>query len=87
MQPGVDRIFNVFIGHTAAGFQIAQYRHAPVQFLQEAHQIGLGMGDLHVWTQRFQLVGWQLKIELATQIENGLRTNVAVKVAMDIGKR
>ncbi len=45
------------------------------------------MGDLHVRAQALQIVGRQGEIELATEVENGLRADVAVEMAVNVGKR
>ena len=40
VQAGVGGVFDVFVGHAAAGVQIAQHRHAPVQFCRKLTRSG-----------------------------------------------
>ncbi|MNH13201.1 hypothetical protein D3C79_727670 [compost metagenome] len=83
---GAQQIFHVFVGDPAAGVVIGQHGHAPVQFLQEGHQTRLVLDDLHVRAQGFQLIGRQLDVVQATQLENGLRTDVAIQMAVQVGQ-
>ena len=46
----------------------------------------LYLDDLHVGAQGFQLIGWQLDVVQATQLENGLRTDVAIQMAVQVGQ-
>ncbi len=87
MNTGTRRIFDIFQRNAAAGVKIAQHFDAPVELLQKTHQIGLVRGDLHVGTQRVKRAGGQREIKLAAEIENSLGTDIAIKVAVNIGKR
>ena len=86
MQAVARGIFHIFIRHAAAGFQRAEHLYAPVEFGEKAHQIRFIFGYLHVRAQRFQRIGGQGEIKLAAQVENSLRADVAVKMAMKVGK-
>ena len=69
-----------------AGVVVGQHGHTPVEFLQEGNQTRLVFDDLYVGAQRFQLKGGQLDIVLATQLEDGLRADVAVQMAVQVGQ-
>ncbi|MND63414.1 hypothetical protein D3C80_547240 [compost metagenome] len=83
---GTQQIFHILVGDPAAGIVISQHGHAPVQLLQEGHQTRLVLDDLHVGAQGLQLIGWQLDVVQATQLENGLRTDVAIQMAVQVGQ-
>ncbi|CCJ88443.1 hypothetical protein BN132_371 [Cronobacter turicensis 564] len=86
MQTVARGIFHIFVRHTAAGFERAEHLHAPVEFGEKAHQIRFVFGYLYVRAQRLQRIGGQGEIKLAAQVKNGLRADVAVKMAMEVGK-
>ncbi len=87
VQPVTCGIFHVLKRHATAGLQRGQHLDAPVQFCQEAHQIRFVSGHLDVRTQRFKRVGGQGKGKLTAKVKNGLRPDVAVKVAVNVGQR
>ncbi|EFJ54522.1 hypothetical protein HMPREF9549_04075 [Escherichia coli MS 185-1] len=84
MQAVTGCIFNVFKCHAAAGIKRGENFNAPVKFSQKAHQIGFVGNDLNVGNQCFQGLCRKRDIILAAKFKNGLGTNVAIKVAMDI---
>ncbi len=83
---GAQQVFHVLVGHPAAGIVVGQHGHAPVQFLQEGDQTRLVLDDLHVRAQRFEFVCRQPDIVLTSQLEDGLRTDVAVQMAVQVGQ-
>ncbi len=83
---GAQQVFYVLVGNPAAGVVVGQHGNTPVQLLQEGDQTWLVLDDLYVGAQRLQLEGGQLNIVLATQLEDGLRTDVAVQMAVQVGQ-
>lgn len=83
---GAQQVFHVLVGNSAAGVVVGQHGNTPVQLLQEGDQTWLVLDDLYVGAQRLQLEGGQLNIVLATQLEDGLRTDVAVQMAVQVGQ-
>ncbi len=87
VQPVACGIFHILKRHAAAGVQRGQHLDAPVQLREEAHQVRFVSGNLDVRAQRFKRVGGQGKGKFTAKVKNGLRPDVAIQMAVNVGQR
>ena len=84
INPLALRIFHVFIGHPPTGIQVMQYRGQVAEPADKVHQaISLAINH-NVRAQRLDIVCRQINTLFLRQFDNGLQTDTAVQVAVQI---
>ena len=79
-------VFNILKCHAATSIQRCQDFHTPVKLRQKADQVRFCRCDLYMRNQCFKRLSRECQIKLTAKIENCLRADITIKVAMDIGQ-
>ncbi len=80
-------VLHVLVGDPAAGVVVHHDLAQPAELLEKRQHPGLRLGHLHERAQAFQVRGGQRQVVLPPQVEDGLQTNAAVEVAVQVDQR